>query len=41
MFEETVKLLNTESVPLNIFLKILQNLEFTYAKFLLWLQKLW
>jgi hypothetical protein len=23
------------------FLQILQNLEFTYAKFLLWSQKLW
>jgi hypothetical protein len=35
-------MLNTESVPPNISLiQILQNLEFTDAKFLLWSQKLW
>jgi hypothetical protein len=31
---------NTESVTLKHFLQILQNLEFTFAKFLLWSQKL-
>jgi hypothetical protein len=34
-------LFNTDSVSPNISYKILQNLEFTYAKFLLWSQKLW
>jgi hypothetical protein len=41
MFEATDSLLNYESVLSNIFLQILQNLEFTHAKFLLWSQKLW
>jgi hypothetical protein len=32
---------NTGSVFANISYKFHQNLEFTYAKFLLWSQKLW
>jgi hypothetical protein len=42
MFEETDSLFNIKSVSfLKHFLQILQNLEFTYAKFLLWSHKLW
>ena len=43
MFEGTDWVLNIDSVPLNISynLQTLQNLEFTYAKFLLWSQKFW
>ena len=41
MFEETDLALNTDSVSsFKHFLQIFQNLEFTYAKFLLWSQKL-
>ena len=38
MFEETDWVLNSSHKH---FLQIHQNLEFTYAKFLLWSQKLW
>jgi hypothetical protein len=41
MFEETDSVLNNDSVSsFKHFLQILQNLEFTHAKFLLWSQKL-